>query len=112
MELVLSDSTLADLVNRGNNVPESLGPEEWQRFSTYTFMVINAWEYGYYLDRKGAVQQEVFEGANAYWTELAANRPGMRKYWQENEHAFGEPFRSYARSQITTVRGGSQPEDA
>lgn len=103
MELALSEPALAELVNRGNNDPESLSPEEWERYSTYTFMVMNAWGYGYYLDRQGSVQQELWEGGNAYWAGLAMRCPGMQKYWRNNEHAFGEPFRVYARKYFSNV---------
>ena len=111
MELILTDSELADLVDRGHNAPDSLSSGEWERYSTYTFMVLNAWEYGYYLVRQGSVEHQLWEGGNAYWAELAKTRPGVRKYWRENEHAFGEPFRSYARGHIA-ARSNNRSEDA
>ncbi len=102
LEFVMADAELADIVTRGDENPGALGPAEWERYSNYAFMVINAWEYGYYLSQSQSVPQTLWEGGNGYWTELARTKPGVLKFWSENEHAFAEPFRSYAAARFPT----------
>ncbi len=95
-ELMLADAELADIVTRGHDDPTALSPGEWQRYSAYVFMMINAWEYGYYLSRSRSVPAPLWEGGNSYWSEIARTKLGVLKFWRENEHAFAEPFRSHA----------------
>lgn len=97
-ELMVADDQLAGIVDRGNEQPETLSREEWRRYCAYNLMVINAWEYGYYLDRDGSTPHELWVGADAHFAAQAADYPGWRKYWAEHSHAFAEPFRSYAAS--------------
>ena len=101
LELMIADPELADIVNRGHDDPEALNPAEWSRYSNYTLIVINAWEYGYYLNRDGSTPPELWEGADGYFRQLAATKPGWRRFWRENHHAFAEPFHSYAETRLS-----------
>ena len=99
-ELLIADSELADIVSRGHENPADLTRPEWARYSAYTFMVFNAWEYGYYLRKSGSTPPELWEGADGYFRSLAASKPGFHKFWSENQHGFAEPFHSYATSHL------------
>ena len=65
-------------------------------------MLINAWEYGYYLNKAGSTPPEFWEGADAHFAAQAASYAGWLKYWAGNSHSFAEPFHSYAASHLPT----------
>ncbi|NNL86597.1 MAG: hypothetical protein HKP27_13140 [Myxococcales bacterium] len=95
-ELLVADDELASIVERGNKDPVGLSPPQWIRYCAYTMMLINAWEYGFYLSRAGSTPPELWEGADAHFAAQAASHAGWRTYWEENSHTFAEPFHSYA----------------
>lgn len=98
LELLIADADLADIVTRGHEDPETLNEPEWKRYSSYVFLMFNAWEYGYYLHKSGSTPPELWEGGNAYFGSLAATKRGCQKFWQETSHGFAEPFHSFAES--------------
>lgn len=106
-ELMLENDQLGSVVIRGDREPESPN-EEWARYGQYTFMVFNAWEYGYYLDQAGSTPSELWKGVEGYYHDLCQSRPGMVRWWNDNEHSFAEPFRSYTRSHFPAVGEGAR----
>ncbi len=100
-ELMLQNDDLADVVTRGHQSPEALSDRDSTKSGQYTFMLFNAWEYGYYLNRDGSTPSELRAGVEGYYRDLAASKPGMLWWWRNNEHSFAEPFRSYARSHFS-----------
>jgi len=92
------------LVQRGNDQPDELSRQEWTRYCAYTLMVINAWEYDYSLSKARSTPPELWEGANACFASQANSHPSWIKYWAEHDHAFAEPFHSYAASHFPDGR--------
>jgi len=95
LEIELENAELASLISVGYESPEELTAEEWYRFTQYQIMAFNAWEYYYYERDKGAIPEQLWTGANAYYVRNASTKPGLWKYWLEYEHIYGEPFHSY-----------------
>jgi hypothetical protein len=52
-ELLIENVGLAEIVNSGYENPEALSETDWARFSAYSFMQFNGWEYCYYQYRDG-----------------------------------------------------------
>jgi hypothetical protein len=94
--VALNNPDLGVLVDRGMGDPEALSKEEWSRFTNYLFMAINSWEYTYYLDQDEATPPEIWDGMDAYYSEIANIKPGLKRFWSKYEHYYAEPFHSYA----------------
>jgi len=94
--LSINNPELAEIIRLGEADPGQLSESEWSRFAEYQLIAINSWEYGYYLNRDGSAPPELWEGLNAYYANIAANRPGLKRFWGEMSFVYAEPFNSYA----------------
>jgi len=52
LEMLIEDERLAAVVNLGQATPEALDVADRTRFSTFSFLQFNAWEYFYYQHRR------------------------------------------------------------
>ena len=95
LELLIADDRLAEVVNAGYADSALLSAADSQRFAMYQVMAFNAWEYLYYADAAESVPGNLWEGANAYYSELLRTSPGLAGFWQAHEHIYADPFRSY-----------------
>jgi len=94
-EIELENADLARIISIGYQDPDGLTEMEWYRFTQYQVMAFNAWEYYYYENNKDAIPESLWIGANAYYHQNLVTKPGLRIFWNEYEHIYGEPFRSY-----------------
>ncbi|MGB5631040.1 MAG: hypothetical protein WBM45_07780 [Woeseiaceae bacterium] len=94
-EIELENAELARIISIGYVRPGELSAEEWYRFTQYQVMAFNAWEYYFYEHGKDAIPEQLWIGANAYYVENVATKPGLWKFWSEYEHIYAEPFHSY-----------------
>ena len=94
-EIELNNAELARIISIGYENPEELTAEQWYRFSQYQIMAFNAWEYYFYEREKGAIPEQLWVGANAYYVKNLTTKPGLWKYWSEYQHIYAEPFHSY-----------------
>lgn len=101
-ELLIADAALADTIDRGHESPETLSSAEWQQYSHYLFVLFNGWEYLYYLNKADSVPPELWRGGNAYFGNLAATKAGCRRFWDETQHGYDEPFHSHAAGYLQT----------
>lgn len=90
----VEDPGLNDLLLKCSNSPRETTPAEWQRCSSYYFIMYNSWEYTYYQDGNDALPKGLHDGADAYFRGFL-REPGYRRFWPEFRQAYGEPFRSY-----------------
>jgi hypothetical protein len=95
-ELLIENEGFARIVNVGNVTPDALSDVDWARCSSYMFLQINQWEYLYYQHRDGSIPSGYWVGAEDYYRNLVAGRPGYARFWSGNKSSFDEPFRSYA----------------
>jgi hypothetical protein len=102
LELLIADDGLAEVVNAGYTNPALLSAADDQRFAMYQVMAFNAWEYLYYAHAAESVPGNLWEGANAYYTELIRRNPGLTGFWQAHDHIYAEPFRSYVAGLLPT----------
>lgn len=100
LEIELENAELARTIRIGYDAPAQLTEDQWYRFTQYQIIAFNAWEYYYYEHEKGAIPDQLWTGANAYYVEYSKTKPGLWKYWSEFEHIYGEPFHSYVEQYI------------
>ena len=108
-ELLIEDVGLSVIVNSGYANPEALSETEWARFSAYTFMQFNGWEYCYYQYRDGSIPKELWVGTDNTLRAWIETKPGLARFWSEARISFDEPFRSevdqqFARKPVAAVR--------
>ena len=95
-ELLIENEGFASVINVGYARPEALSDVDWLRCSSYMFLQFNQWEYLYYQHRDGSIPTEYWVGAEDYYRNLVAEKPGYARFWSGNQSSFDEPFRSYA----------------
>jgi hypothetical protein len=101
--LAVDNAELSDLVLRGMSDPSTLSDVEWSRYANYLIITNNTWEYGYYLNRDAATPPELWVGMDAYYSDLAKNQPGLKRFWKEYGFGYAEPFHSYADQFFSTA---------
>ena len=106
-ELAIADQNLADLIETGYVSPEKMTEGQWFRCGNYLFMEFNSWEYLYYQNKDGSIPTQRLVGADAFFKELVRTKPGLKRFWSEYQHAFDEPFRSYATNEFAKGAGGA-----
>jgi len=106
-EVLIQNEDFASVMNVGWATPEALSPGDWTRCSAYMFMQFNAWEYLYYQHRDDSIPTEYWAGAEDYYGNLVATKPGYARFWSDNETSFDEPFRSYAAAEFARKRASA-----
>lgn len=94
-EIELENADLARIISIGYVNRDQLTEDEWYRFTQYQIMAFNAWEYYYYENSKGAIPENLWLGANAYYHQNLLTKPGLREFWSEYQHIYAKPFHSY-----------------
>ena len=49
---------------------------------------MNQWEYLYYQHRNGSIPAEYWVGAEDYYRNLVAAKPGYHRFWSGNQSSF------------------------
>ena len=106
-EVLIENEGLATVVTRASATPEAVSEIDWARFSAYSFMQFNGWEYCYYQSRDGSIPKELWVGADATFKSWIETKPGLARFWSESHASFDEPFHShvaqeFARKQTPT----------
>ena len=93
--MVVDNSDLARIVEKGYINPDSLASIDQLRFYDHQFLSFNGWEYLYYANQSESIPKSLWIGADGYFSELINTKPGLIKFWALYKHAFAEPFKSY-----------------
>ena len=103
------NASLASVVGAGYAMPEGLSPSDWARFSAYSFMQFNAWEYFFYQFHDGSIPKELWAGADATFKDMVRTKPGLGRFWAEARISFDEPFRSIVDREFDASPVAGQP---
>ena len=96
-QFVASDPVLVDLFWRGTADPDSLSPEEWQRFVSVASTLIRKFELLYLDHASGALANEIWEAqANNIRTWMV--RPGVVRWMDELGAHVHPSFRRFVTS--------------
>ncbi len=90
----VQDPEFNTLLQKCTQIPHETTVDEWERCSSFYFIMYNSWEYTYYQDGNDALPKGLHVGADAYFRGFLS-KPGYRRFWPEYREAYGEPFRSY-----------------
>jgi hypothetical protein len=90
----VQDPEFNTLLQKCTQTPHETTVDEWERCSSFYFIMYNSWEYTYYQDGNDALPKGLHVGADAYFRGFLS-KPGYRRFWPEYREAYGEPFRSY-----------------
>jgi hypothetical protein len=71
---------LSEIVSVGEATPEALSEADWARFSAYSFMQCNGWEYCYYEYRDGSIPQELWVGVENTLRGWIQTKPGLARF--------------------------------
>ena len=93
--MTVDNAELARIVEMGYINPDSLKSVEKLRFYDHQFLSFNGWEYLYYAHQSESIPENLWLGADGYFSELIYTKPGLKIFWSEYKHAFAEPFNSY-----------------
>jgi hypothetical protein len=92
--LYLENESLAAIVETGYQNPEKLSDVDWARFTAYSYMQFNGWEYCYYQFRDGSIPRELWIGTDNTLKDWIRTKPGLARFWSECRLSFDDPFRS------------------
>jgi len=104
LELMVDNETLAGVVAQCDAQPALATPTNWERCLNYYFMQFNSWEYMYYQRDDGSIPSQLWVGADAYFKQLVATKPGYRRFWVQFRSSFAQPFRGYAEQEFRQKR--------
>jgi hypothetical protein len=93
-QLYLENESLATIVETGYQNPEKLSEVDWARFTAYSYMQFNGWEYCYYQFRDGSIPRELWVGTDNTLRDWIRTKPGLTRFWSECRLSFDDPFRS------------------
>jgi len=75
--------------------PDERTPEEVWRLDRWYFGSLRTWENGYYLYRKGVLDDELWAGQKAFMGDLLRSSDELRDYYQTKREYFSESFTAY-----------------
>ena len=92
---VIADRELAELVVKCDRGIDELTEGQTKQCLYYYFVLFNTWEYMYYQNIDESLPEAFWDGSNAYYRGELRNTQGFRIFWENNEEAFAEPFKSH-----------------
>ena len=100
LEMMVDNESLAGVVAQCDVQPARTSSTNWERCLNYYFMQFNSWEYMYYQHDDGSIPEQLWSGADSYFKQLVATKPGYRRFWAQFQSSFDEPFRSYVEGEF------------
>ena len=99
-ELLLESESLADVLTRCDQAPDTLSESDRSKCVNYYFMQVNGWEYTYYQHIEEAVPSSLWQGVDGYMSNEARTKKGWVRFWHETVDGVAEPFRSHVEQYI------------
>jgi hypothetical protein len=91
-EILLTNETVADLVEKGESKPEALTARERSQFYEFTAWRLATWESVFMNHEHGLVDEEVWRAWDGYYRLLTLDKPGYIAFWRDNRIAYYAPF--------------------
>ncbi len=97
-EILVTDATLAALVETGEADPNSLTPRERSQFYEFTIWRMAMWELSFLNHEVGLVEDEMWLAWDGYYRGLVRNKPGYPEFWRDNRAAYDARFMAHVDS--------------
>jgi hypothetical protein len=97
-EILLTNETLANLVEKAESNSEALTARERALFYEYTTWRLATWESVFMNHEQGLVDEDVWRAWDGYYRLLTLDKPGYAKFWRDNRNSFYAPFMDHVDS--------------
>ena len=96
-ELLIGDENkeLAEIVFRGELDPESLPPNEFDKFFLFTSWRMAMWETQFLNYDTGLIGERIWLGADGWFSALLQRGPGYRIWWDAARHGYDPEFQEH-----------------
>ena len=101
-EMLSADPELYKIALRGNEDLSSLDPWEQQRFTIWCIHETGMWEMCHRLLKQGALDQQLYDGKEAYWLKLHSS-PGRREWWYTHSVMLSADFYADVSTQLEAI---------
>ncbi len=97
VELLIGDENreLAAIVFRGETDPDSLSPNELEKFILFTAWRMSTWETTFLNYDEGLLEERMWKSLDAWYSSLLQRGPGYQKWWETTRHGYDQPFQSH-----------------
>jgi hypothetical protein len=97
VQLLIGDENkeLAAIVFRGETDPDSLSPNELEKFILFTAWRMSTWETAFLNYDQGLIEDRVWGSIDAWYSALLRRGPGYQKWWEASRHGYDPPFQSH-----------------
>lgn len=100
LELLVQDQALSEIVRKGNLNSDSLTDAEWYRFLRWQLLRFDAYEFTYYAHKNDTITPEFWNGMDSSFSHDIREYPGIRRFWNEYQHAFADPFHTFVQQKM------------
>ncbi len=90
----LRDADFAATFVLAQNHLEQLSPVQLIQISTFVADTFNAWEFAYITFRNGAIEENIWNGWDAFYRSELEREP-FRWFWRQNRSGFSPEYRAY-----------------
>lgn len=106
LELALStDPMLAGIYLQADVDPFELSPIDWYRYTRFSYPRFGEFEHLYLSHNTGSISEMQWSAFEPYFVDLAC-KPGPKRFWSENRHAWSAEFVDYMEN---VVHPGCEP---
>ena len=86
---------LAEIVFRGESDPDSLSPNEFQKFALFTSWRMGMWETQFLHRDAGLVEDRYWENIDRWFSAILHRGPGYRRWWEASRHGYDAAFQDH-----------------
>ncbi len=107
VELLIGDENkeLAEIVFRGERDPDSLSPEEREKFLLFVAWRMSTWETSFLHYDEGLLDARMWESLDAWYAALLERGPGYRAWWESTRHGYDAVFQEHVDRAFERVPG-------
>jgi hypothetical protein len=97
VELLIGDENkeLAAIVFRGETDPDSLSPDEFEKFVLYTAWRMSTWETTFLNHDEGLLAERMWLSIDAWYATLLQRGPGYQRWWAASRHGYDPSFQEH-----------------
>jgi hypothetical protein len=97
IELLIGDENkeLAAIVFRGETDPDSLSPDEFEKFILFTAWRAGTWETTFLNYDEGLLAERMWQSIDAWYASLVQRGPGYQRWWAETRHGYDPLFQEH-----------------